>query len=69
MPVAPAQIVQATTPKKESKIQTKAKNQLILDKAIEQEFQATLEVMDVFVENIGKVSPAILKEKAGIESG
>lgn len=52
----------------EGPIQTKAKNQLILDKAIEEEFVQTMEIMDVFVENIGQVSPHKLRKKAGIDT-
>ena len=50
--------------KEERNLQTKTKNQLILDKAMEDEFNKTLEIFDVFVESIGRVDPNKLKTKA-----
>lgn len=40
---------------------------MILDKAIEEEFVQTMDIMDVFVENIGKLSPFQLR-KANIDA-
>lgn len=48
---------------KQQKIQTKSKNQLVLDKALEDEFKKTLEIFDVFVESLSHLDPQKFKIK------
>jgi hypothetical protein len=50
----PVTIKEVKVPVGETKLQTKAKNQLILDKAMEEEFDKTIETMDHFVNKLCK---------------
>ena len=61
--------VQKVTPqsKTNDKIQTRAKNQIVLDKALESEFRKTLGVFDVFVDSVAHVDTRRLKTKMIIE--
>lgn len=47
--------------KKDTKIMNTAKNQIILDKAMEEEFLKTIEIFDVFVDCVKKYNPDHIK--------